>query len=110
MDACVITNFHSPLRLEVHIQSSLDDFFPFIFIPKRVVFITIKLSLRVLCDIERRLSESMLLTVLNVLSTFEFEPEIDSTRLAILHRFGNSSRQYVRTDYHSCFALGDLEK
>ena len=31
--------------------------------------------------LRRHLSESMLLTVLNVLSTFEFYPEIDKTRL-----------------------------
>ena len=37
--------------------------------------------------------------MLNVLPTLEFEPEIDSMRLAILHRFGNSSKRYMRTDF-----------
>ena len=70
----------------------------------------IKLLLRVLCDIERRLSESMLLTMLKVLLTFELEPEIDYMRLPILHKSGNLWRRYVRTDFHKCFALGDLGK
>ena len=51
------------------------------------------------------LLESMLLTVLKILSTFEFVPEINSKRLAILHRLGNSSWRYVRTYFHMCFAL-----
>ena len=37
LDAWKIICFHAPFRFEVHIESSLNDFFPLIFTPKRVI-------------------------------------------------------------------------